>query len=160
MTFRETISKSMCISLRFVCALLVLSMCLLAIACKDRIGCKPACAARMREVAAALWLYASEQGGQYPLTLSGLLSSGYLKSPTLLSCPEAAGPGAAYIYVRPSDSRATSWISQVMLYEALENHGRGGAYVAYDDGGVTWVLAAELDRLLKSQASPKEQRSP
>jgi len=127
------------------------------------------CANCMHEIMYAAILYANDHGGAFPNDLSTLELSTNL-TPAVFICPASsdkpssgATAGAiatdlkraghlSYVYVGGGLNQANG-PDVVALYEPLGNHGRRGMNVAFADGHIEWLTAAEAQPILKQAAS-------
>lgn len=123
------------------------------------------CASNMKQIALALYLYATEHTGKFPDDLPTLSLHSDL-SPSVFVCPasndvypnpahpaeqnaaDLTKPGhCSYLYfgkglTQPVDPK------RVVLIEALENHVGTGANVLRGDGTVEWLDRDDAERLL------------
>lgn len=133
------------------------------------------CGSNLRQIGQAISLYANENGGHYPPSLSVLLTCEDL-SPEVVTCPstndakadapttrgmiaaieavEANRPGhqncLSYIYVGRNLTTKTVTDKTIVAYEPLDNHDKDGTNVLYGDGSVEWVGKQEWPRLAES----------
>jgi prepilin-type processing-associated H-X9-DG protein len=113
------------------------------------------CAANMRQIGQAMFIYASVNGGKFPDRLDKLLSFTGADVFVCPSCSDTPAPGntpgvqaqtlyagghLSYVYVGAGvgTSFATNPGTTVVLYEPLTNH-KDGVNVLYADGSVTFL---------------------
>jgi len=118
------------------------------------------CAANMRQIGQALFLYANENNGQYPPTLAAMAKgpaqsqSAQLAKSLTFACPSptaAGGTGAAYVYLGAKlTTRAKP--QMVVLYEPITNHPAGANFL-YGDGSVQFHPAAQAQRIISDLQS-------
>ena len=127
------------------------------------------CASNERQIAQALTLFASANGGRFPDTLEQALITQDI-IPELFCCPSSndeKAPGDtvqqqaeslskrghnSYIYLGKGLTTSASDRTP-LLYENLSNHDDDGANVLFVDGSVEWVLKKDLPKVLASSTS-------
>ncbi len=98
------------------------------------------CANNLRELGLALYIYAQENEGKFPVALKTLYEEHYLADPKFTDCPAAVarGPGISGDYIYTSGLSARSPSGQVLVRDKSKNHSSGGKNVLYVDGSVAW----------------------
>ena len=110
------------------------------------------CAANLRSIAQALYVYAqSEPGGAFPDDINKLLTARSIP-PKQLKCLENPSAKPAYYYV--PGYGVNSPHDQVIMFEYPRNHLGEGGNVLYQDAHVTFVRSPEIDELIAGLALP------
>ena len=128
------------------------------------------CAANMRQIGQAMFIYASVNGGMLPDKIDKLLPFAGSNVFVCPSCPDTPAPGntpaaqaanlyqgghLSYVYV--GSGMSTNFTSSnpattVVLYEPLSNH-KDGINVLYADGSVVFVARAAAMTIIANQAA-------
>lgn len=113
------------------------------------------CAANLKQIAQAMYLYSNDYNGRLPTSFDLLASYGL--ATRYIVCPSEPSPGAAkyptdevaarahgglsYVMVEPRRSPLMSSYSadQAMAFERLANHDFEGAHILYSDGHPEFV---------------------
>ena len=129
------------------------------------------CASNMKQIGAALAVYAAGNGGQYPPTLETLLL-GQLVAPSGLVCPSSSdtpaigatpeawvldvqgGGHLSYLYASPGTAAVVAQNpNQIILHEPLTNHDGDGIHVMYANGTVAYLNAAVAKQAIAGMKS-------
>lgn len=124
------------------------------------------CAPNLRQIGAAIQLYANDHGGILPQSLDRLILGDYLTSEVFI-CPSsddkrAEGPTTqavatavvtipehcSYVYLGGGHTYLTATPKHVLAYEHHRNHRGNGMNVLYGDGLVQWLDKPQADRVL------------
>jgi prepilin-type processing-associated H-X9-DG protein len=122
------------------------------------------CGSNLRQIGQAIFLYAQDNGGQYPPSLAELLAHEDITA-EVMTCPssnderssgastaevvadlkaaETNAPGhkhcLSYVYVGGELNAKTVADTAIVAYEPLENHDGDGANVLFGDGHVEFI---------------------
>jgi prepilin-type processing-associated H-X9-DG protein len=135
-------------SFLLVLLMLMLAIMLPALSRAREMANRFACSANMRGITQTMFLYSNNNDDQFPPDLNLLVQDGSITAKSL-QCLSA--DTANYIYVYPNKG-ANSPDDAILLYEPLHNHSNGeGMNIAFGDGHVEFVDAAEARALLEKQ---------
>lgn len=128
------------------------------------------CAADMRMLGQAMFLYANANGDQYPDNLEGLLKTDPSLSPAIFVCPASAktppdnsspqkfasdiasGQHTSYIYLGKG-LNVHEPAETVLIYEPLEDHAREGMNVLFGDGHVQFLDRYQSQTILDERSA-------
>ncbi len=124
------------------------------------------CASNLRQISIQLQVYAANNNGQFPDSISALVSSNLLKA-ELFHCPAIGsqttnGTRTSYIYLgKGMTTAAASNPQTVIVYEPLENHGATkGMHVLYANGTIAFVVPPLAQQTVQALSVPGATTAP